>query len=60
MKDAPRNYFFTTTALCCSSDNFESGDYEMCLENSVNALASEDEPSEEEKEEVPTLTLHFG
>lgn len=64
MKDAPRNFFFTTTALCCSSDNFESGDYEMCLENSVDVLASnsEDESSEDEEAEpqVPILTLHFG
>lgn len=66
MKDSPSTFFFTTIALCCNSDNFESGDYDMCLENSVNVNTLPDEGDMEQhndqvdEKKVPFLTLDFG
>ena len=61
-KESPREFFFTTIELCCSSDNFESGDYETCLANSidVNDVKEMEQQSSQVEEKVPILTLDFG
>jgi hypothetical protein len=65
MTESPYDFFFTTMELCCGSDNFDSGDYELCLGNSVNVLTlPNDGEMEEQSSQVdrktPFLVLDFG
>jgi hypothetical protein len=66
VKESPSAFLFTTIELCCSSDNFDSGDYEICLKNSVDVKSLPEEgdtvqnSEQVEVKKVPLLRLDFG